>query len=293
MRPEHEAEQTAQPDTDAHMDDLLVADESTDSVSAAEEVDAGQVDAEEVDASDDGAPDAPTRRPLDSVSSWLLGVALALVVVLLVTGLSVVLFVFALHDAPRTNTEYQISVNQAAVQQTPSDAGAWSKLAYAYAAAKRYPLALSTAQQGRSATGNDSLLLVTADVLRLSGDNKAAIAAYDTAYTAVTAAEAAAKLKLQQENITVPLGDETLAQVYFGRALSKHALGDLAGAIDDLRHATAIAPQESNLWAQLGDYETQAGDWKGARAAYRSALMYVPDLPQAVAGLATLKKGGH
>lgn len=238
--------------------------------------------------------DAPSGPTLDPLSRWLLMTALALAVLLLVTSLFVVLFVFSLRSAPRTNAEYTVSVNQAAVAANPSDAGAWAKLAYAYAAMRRYPLALSTAEQGRAATGSDSLLLVRADILRESGDNRAALSAYDKAYTETSAAIAAANQKLKSEGIYVPLGsDSALAPVLYGRALTKHALGDTAGAIGDLRAAVKISPTEANLWVTLGDYESQAGAFKDARAAYSSALTFVPGMPQALAGLAALQKGGH
>jgi len=250
-------------------------------------------DESETTSPDQDADTQPAPTTLDPVSRWLLGVAFALVVVLLVTGASVVMYVLGLRSAPRSNTEYVVSTNQAAVAANPGDAGAWAKLAYAYAAEKRFQVALSTARQGRSASGDDSLLLVEADVLRESGDNTAARNAYDRALTAMQASVAATKQKLQAEQIYVPLGgDSTLAPIYYGRALSEHALGDLTSALSDLHQATTLAPDEANLWVTLGDYEAEAGETAQAKAAYRSALKLVPGMPEARSGLDKLAREG-
>lgn len=231
---------------------------------------------------------------VDRLSRWLLGVTLALVILLIVTGISVVMYAFALRDAPRTNAEYQIAVNQAATAADPSNATAWAKLSYAYAATGRYGTALATADRGRAASGSGLLLLVKADVLRESGDNQAALKAYDAALSATKASVAAARSKLASENIYMGLGAGSAeAPIYYGRGRTKHALGDLDGAIADLQQAVKISPTEANLWVLLGTYEYEAGQFKPAKAAYLSALKLVPGMPEAQSGLERLRQGGH
>lgn len=240
------------------------------------------------------AEEPATAPGLDPLSRWLLGVALVLVIVLLVTGAFVVTYVFALRDAPRTNAEYVVLVNRAAVTANPSDAAAWGRLAYAYEAMGRTSQALAVAEQGRKATASPSLLVVRADILRLVGRYADALATYNAALAETDAAVAAANLKLKNEGVSVSTGaSSALTSVYFGRALTKHAMGDRAGALADLGDATKYAPDEANLWALLGDYQAEAGQWKSARASYQKALAFVPGLAQATAGLERLQKGGH
>jgi tetratricopeptide (TPR) repeat protein len=55
-----------------------------------------------------------------------------------------------------------------------------------------------------------------------------------------------------------------------------------------LLEAVAIDPQDAGAYVLLGDIAAKAGDKKGAIANYREALKYVPDYPQAIAGLKKL-----
>lgn len=237
----------------------------------------------------DGA-DAQTPA-LDPVASWLLKVVLALVVVLLVTTIALVLFLVTLREAPRTVAERDIRAAETAVKEHPETVDGWTKLVYAYASAKRYDDAISTARKGRATTGKNVLLLAEADVLRSAGRYSEALKVYDLADPAVSKAETEAAAAAKKIGIYVPLSDSTLARVYYGRALTKQALDDVSGAIFDLEQAKQLAPQSASVLVLLGDLHAQTGNTDKARESYEAALRFVPDSPEALAGLEKLKKG--
>ena len=243
------------------------------------------------DVGDDSARASHHAAPLEPVSGWMLRVALLLIVVLLVTTGSLVLFLLSLHKAPRTVAERNLSAAESAVRDHPGDAAGWSALVYAYSQVKRYDEAIATAEKGRSVTKADILLLAEADVLRSAGRFKEAVAEYNLAGKAIEAAQADAIAARKKKGIVVPLKDTTLTQVYYGRAISLHALGEVKPAIADLEKAVVLAPEQAFLFISLGDYYAETGANAKAEAAYRNALRYVPDYPEAIAGLKRLAGG--
>lgn len=225
------------------------------------------------------------HAPLEPVSGWMLRVALLLIVVLLVTTGSLVLFLMSLREAPRTVAERNLSAAESAVHDRPNDADSWSALVYAYSQAKRYDDAIAAAEKGRSLTKADVLLVAEADVLRSAGRFKDAVAEYNRAAKAIESAQSDAIAARKKMGIFVPLSDTTMTRVYFGRAISLHALGDVKPAIADLEKAVALAPEQAYLFVTLGDYYAETRANGKAKAAYRNALRYVPDYPEALAGL--------
>ena len=234
---------------------------------------------------------APRTSSLEPVSGWMLRVALLLIVVLLVTTGSLVLFLLSLHKAPRTVAERNLSAAESAVRDHPGDAAGWSSLVYAYSQVKRYDDAIATAEKGRAVTKADVLLLAEADAMRSAGRFKDAVAEYNLADKAIGAAQADATAARKKKGIFIPLKDTTLTPVYYGRAISLHALGEVKPAIADLEKAVALAPEQAFLFISLGDYYAETGAKAKAEAAYRNALRYVPDYPEAIAGLKRLAGG--
>ena len=248
-------------------------------------------DAVTADVDEDLARSARHAAPLEPVSGWMLRVALLLIVVLLVTTGSLVLFLMSLREAPRTVAERNLSAAQSAVHDRPNDVDSWSALVYAYSQAKRYDDAIAAAEKGRSVTKADVLLVAEADVLRSAGRLKDAVAEYDRASKAIESAQADATAARKKMGVFVPLGDATMIRVYYGRALALHALGDVKPAIADLEKAVALAPEQAYLFVTLGDYYAETRANGKAEAAYRNALRYVPDYPEALAGLKRIAGG--
>lgn len=247
--------------------------------------------AADAEADEDTTPPAPRSTPLEPISGWMLRVALSLIVVLLVTTGTLVFFLLSLQKAPRTVAERDLSVAESAVREQPGDTASWTKLVYAYAQLKRVDEALAAADKGRRLTKADALLLAKADVLRSAGRFKEAVGVYDRAGTAIEEAQAETIAARKKTGIFIPLKDVTMVRVYYGRAISLHALGKVKPAITDLERAVALAPEQAYLFVTLGDYYAEIGGAAKAEAAYRNALRYVPDYAEALAGLKRLNGG--
>ena len=278
-------------DTFSELDEAEALKRAADCASSAD--DAGDGDGDGLADGFVEEPEPEELRPaqLEPVSGWMLRVALALIVVLLVTTASFVFFLLTLHKAPRSAAERDLAAAESAVRDKPGDAQSWTKLVYAYSRVRRFDEALATAEKGRRVTKSDALLLAEAGVLRSAGRFKEAVATYDRARTAIEAAQAAAVVARKKQGILVPLGDTTMASVYYGRAISRHALGEVGPAIADLEKAVAIAPEQAYLFVTLGDYYAETRATAKAEAAYRNALRYVPDYPEALSGLKRLTGG--
>lgn len=256
----------------------------------------GEPDATDVD-DDESAPDGSSTddsgvesHTPDPVSTWLLRVALALIIVVLATATSLVIFFVTAEKAPRTAVERDIASAEIAVRERASDPAAWQALAYAYVRAERFSDAIEVSRRGKSATGADVLLLAEADALRAAGRHKDAISAYDEAVTALSQEESAAVAARKKQGIATPVANSSLVMAFYGRAISRDKTGDTAGAISDVKRALEFDPQQSSLLATLGGLYEKTGENAKAVAAYREALRFIPDYPAAVLGLKRLEK---
>ncbi len=250
----------------------------------------------EVGSDDEDSPETPTDEPespleeFDTVSAWLLRVALALIIVVLATAASLVIFFGTAEKAPRTAVERDIAAAEIAVRERSSDPAAWQALAYAYVRAERFDDAVEVSRRGRTATGAQVLLLSEADALRSAGRHKDAIARYDEAVTALSAEESAAVAARKKQGIATSTSNASLVTAFYGRALSRSETGDTKGAIADVTRALEFGPQQSALLASLGELYEKTGETAKAEAAYREALRFIPDYPAAVLGLKRLEK---
>jgi tetratricopeptide (TPR) repeat protein len=234
----------------------------------------------DADLDDEAAPEPP-----DPIVGVLLRIALALIVVVLVTAALMLLTVRGRNNAPRSVAERDISTWETATTERPSDSNAWARLSSAYADAKRYDDAISTARRGRAITGEDVLWLVEADALRASGKYEQAVQAYTQAEKAITADQKVVSSGLKKKDIYVAFPSDAIGLARYGRALSEYALGDLRAASRDMSMAVDVAPDQAYMSVALGDYRLKAGDRVGAAAAYKAALKYVPDYKEALDGL--------
>jgi len=265
-------------------DDTVVATRDEDS----ESLDLDSDDPDAQDALADDSESGPVEP--DVVSAWLLRVALALIVVVLATAASLMIFFMTAEKAPRTAAERDIAAAEIAVRERSSDPAAWQALAYAYVRGQRYDDAVEVSRRGRSATGAEVLLLSEADALRAAGRHRDALAAYDDAIAALSAKESAAAAARKKQGIATPVTNESLVTAFYGRALSRSDTGDTDGAIADLKKALAFDPQQSSLWAKLGELYEKIGQTAKAEAAYREALRFIPDNSAALLGLKRLEK---
>ena len=270
-----------------------LADTLVDSVSA--DVDAWLAD-DTVVALGSAEEDAPAAAQspwmhLDAFSSWLLRVALALIIVVLATAGAMVVFFMTVQKAPRTAVERDIAAAEIAVRDRPSDAAAWQTLAYTYARGQRYDDAITTIRKARSSTRAQALLLPEAEILRVAGRLKESLSVYDEAIAVVSAEESAAVAARKKKGIDMAAPNASLVRAYYGRGLSRHSTGDTPGAIRDTLQALALAPDQANMRVTLADLYAESGQKALAEAAYREALRYVPDYREAILGLQRLEKG--
>jgi len=264
-----------------------------DTVVAAIDEDDGAADLGLEDAADDESLEDDTEfapSEPDVVSAWLLRVALALIVAVLATAASLVIFFVTAEKAPRTAVERDVAAAEIAVRERSSDPAAWQALAYSYVRAERFDDAVEVSRRGRTATGAQVLLLSEADALRSAGSHKAAIAIYDEAVKALSLEESAAVAARKKQGIATPTSNASLVTAFYGRALSRAEIGDTEGAIADVKRALEFGPQQSALLASLGEFYEKTGETAKAEAAYREALRFIPDYPAALLGLKRLEK---
>ncbi len=237
---------------------------------------------------DDSGEDEGAERERDPIAHAMLVVALGLVVTLVATTGVLYFYLSTLNKAPRTTVERDVAAAEAVVSEEPTSAAAWARLAYAYAEADRYEDALDALERAESADDAESLVVVRADILRLAGRTREALTEYDRALTEMKKLRERIRIERAKKGITGDIGDDGLLQVYWGRGLAKRDLGDVEGAIADLELASKENSRQVDVWVELGDLYAKSGDADKAEAAYRTALMFVPDFGEALAGLRAL-----
>lgn len=235
---------------------------------------------------------APLVRANDPVVNVLLTSALALIAVLLATGALIFVYLNTLNEAPRTKVERDTATWETAVKERPDDENAWASLAYAYADAGRTADALKAVARAKRVTGRDEFVIVEADVLRLGGRYSEAVRAYDAAEEAVRELQRQIEREREKIGVIVEDNNDSLARVYYGRALSRQKLGDEKAAIKDLEGAVKLQPQSATMWVALGDLYAASKETSQAQGAYRRALTFVPDDPGALEGLERLEGQG-
>ncbi|MDZ4168894.1 MAG: hypothetical protein U1E26_04460 [Coriobacteriia bacterium] len=246
---------------------------------------AGQPD--DVWAADDGEG---AERPNDPLVHALLVFAMALVVTLVATTGVLYFYLSSLNKAPRTMAERDVATAESVVAEDRTSATAWARLAYAYAGADRYEEALEALERAKTADDADALVVVKADVLRLSGRSREAVTEYDRALTEALKIRERIRVERSKVGITGDIGDDGLLLVYWGRGLAKKDIGEINGAIADLELASKENSRQVDIWVELGDLYAEKGDAVQAEQAYRAALMFVPDFAGAIQGLRDLGK---
>lgn len=224
----------------------------------------------------------------DPVAGWLLLVFALALVVFLTAGVSFLLYIVSMRDAPRTSVESSITSDEVAAAEDPGNVENWARLALSYAAAERWRDALAAIEKGREVEPAAILDLTEADILRLMGDD-GAIEAYDRAIASGTIEyDDAVALLREDKGVTVPPPNVLVFQAMVGRALALDDAGRTEDAIAQALEALEIEPTDAGLRVELGDMYVELGRTEEARAEYEAALVYVPDLEAALEGLRRL-----
>jgi len=222
--------------------------------------------------------------PEDRISRTLRLVAGGLLVVVLASAISFALYLQTL-GAPRSAVE-----RKTAVAEQPEVLANHVKLAYSYAISGRFDEAMEIISRAEQMTKAPrvEVQLARAEIERAAGHYDKAIETYDLVariaedeYTLQTA-------ELKQQQITFQPPNSTLAAALRGRSIAKWETGNRVGAIADLDEALDIEPTDADAMVRIGGYYAQSNDTSMAAAAYRRALQFVPDDPEALAGLREL-----
>lgn len=281
----------------------VVADEAVVTADDADEVGPAGATSAEVGSAESGAGDSGDEMELegaeiaavvpqrDPLSRLLLGVALSLIVILLVTTGLIFYYMQTLNKAPRTAIERDITAGEAAVKEYPQEPNTWAALAIAYAEAGRFDDAYATIDRAEKLTKTSALTIIRAEVLRRQGRYEAALKTYDEAEKIIRSGLKQAGTRRAQKGIFFDPDDPTLIEVYMGRGVCYDELGEVKKAIVQLQKAAELAPDQTTILVQLAGYYAEDGQTAKAEAAYEKALTFVPDDPDALAGLKKLKEG--
>lgn len=211
--------------------------------------------------------EAPQRDEDQLVPAWL--AILVLVLLLVVVGLAGYAVRAGLDSARQPHTAEDVAVQraQAAVEALPSDKQAHLDLGYAYQQAGRYAEALAEYDIVLKKDPKDTAALYNKGMVYflLKDDKKAEQTLWEVLNVSKTHALAA----------------KALGDYYAGKKQYKSLIVAVKPAAD-------ARPDMADLQYLMGlAYEnTGHADWAAGR--YRDALKYVPDMPEAIAGLKRL-----
>ena len=213
-----------------------------------------------------------------------------LVIVFLVTVVSVLVTGVTASSGPRTLTERQVAVAGAAVRAGSTDVGQWGEYLAALIGNGQYTTARDVITRGRASiddSGTATFTLAEARLAAAQKDYKGAITAaekvkaqtqkvYDAKITAGGTTERGAKLQGLPETYY----DAVLIQAYAYRDLS-----EWAKAIAAFDIYIGKNPSAADILVDRGNVKIDAGDRSGAEKDFRTALTYIPDSQDALAGL--------
>ncbi|MDA3936094.1 MAG: tetratricopeptide repeat protein [Actinomycetota bacterium] len=231
----------------------------------------------------DTASSQPALDP-DPIAKWLRSVAAMLVVVLLVTTLSFMLYIRSI-DTPRTAQERDIERYRTAVADDPDNQLNHVFLAYAYAQADRYEDAMKSIEKAYIISDNALVGIAEADVLRLSGQLDEAVTAYDRVRPKVERAYQSTLLELRKQNIGSEPPDTQMQQLLTGRGLALREQGSYEDALQDFEAALAIAPTDATLLVAIGETHAAMSNVASATVSFQAALRFIPEMPEALIGL--------
>jgi len=236
--------------------------------------------------------EAPPVADPDRLSSLLRLVAGGLLVVVLVSAISFALYLQTL-GAPRSVAERDIERYKTAVAEEPQELPNYVKLAYSYAIADRFDDAMATIATAEKLTKAPRLevQLARADIERAAEHYADAINTYSAVASLAEEEYATQAAELKKKQVMFQPPNTTLAAALKGRGVARWESGDSEGAIADLDAALTIDPTDASTMVEIAGYYAESGDTSTAVAAYQQALRFVPDYPEALAGLRDLESG--
>jgi len=248
---------------------------------------------------EEGTPPAPPKgrakrgMMADPVVRTMAGIAVAIVIVFLISVVGVLLSGVATPTGPRTLNENALSVAGAAIREGDADAATWGAYIAALIANERYSQAQNAIEDGMASTDDSGTAEFAVAEARLSiarKDYQQSISVADEGQKAIKEAyqekiDAGGQAALTAKN-------DGLHENWFILALLKadayKALGDWPKSIEQLDAYLAEYPQAADILVDRGEAKIEAQDTEGAEADFRSALRFIPDDERAIAGLAKI-----
>lgn len=227
------------------------------------------------------------RDPLVRTMAFI---ASGLVILFLVTVVSVLVTGITTSSGPRTQTERQVAVAGAAVKAGSTDPAQWGEYIAALIGNGQYATARDVISRGRASvddSGTADFGLAEARLAAAQKDYEGAIAAADKtmkqadkAYQAKIVAGGTTGRSAKAQGLPENYYDAVLIKAYAYRDLRKW---DKAIAMFDLY--IGKNPSAADILVDRGNAKIDAGDRAGAEKDFRTALTYVPDSQDALAGL--------
>lgn len=235
-----------------------------------------------------------TRRISAAELQRILTIAtLVVVVVILATLATVVLYGLQLQSAPRTLQERTLAVAETAVAESPDQYESWLALAYAQIEVGRYSAATESIEQGKAVEDTAGFYIAEAYLVESQGRTEEAIELYEKAKERAIAEREERNQELQAVGVKLETPNTDLADAAIGKARLLATIEELTASVAEYDIALEVQPQMSDILVERGDVKARLGDTTGARADYESALTFIPDMPEALDGLARLEAGGQ
>jgi hypothetical protein len=229
----------------------------------------------------------------DPVVRTMALVALAIVIVFLITIVGVLLSGVTSPTGPRTLNENELAVSGAAVRKGNADAATWGAYIAALIANGRYAQAQNALKDAKASVDDSAtaeFAVAEARLLIARKDYKATIPVADGGQKSIekvqAATIAAGGLKANRAKL------DGLHDNWYILALLKadayKGMGDWANVVKQLDAYLARYPQASDILVDRGNAKIQLKDTAGAEADFKLALKFVPDDKEALAGLAKI-----
>lgn len=235
----------------------------------------------------------PARKPgmmSDPLVRRMAYASVGLVVLFLVTVLSLLVTGVMAPTGPRTIAEKEIAVGRAAVSQGTTDTAVWGGYIAALVNSGDYSSAKRVISDGRATLSESStaeFTLAEARLLNAQKDYNGAIEAADKVMELLDAdlearLAAGGNIKKRAE---ISGHHENYYLAILIKAYAHQSLGEWEKAIEQFDIYIEREKGAADILVDRGKAKIEAGDLEGAEEDFRTALKFIPDSKDALAGL--------
>lgn len=236
----------------------------------------------------------PARKPrkkrrslmADPIIQWMAIGAAGLVILWTAAMASSIAFGLSNPPAPRTAVERQLDMLESVVRAKPRSAQAWADYAKALITAKQYSAAEEAIERGLKVASEKSQILVQQSRLaRERDDDDKALELARAAVKAAREEQGADSKMLEGSGSRARLAPKGLPGGLILIAEIQTDRQEWSEVINAWNSYLNIQPTDCAALVARGDAQAKLGDKKAAEQSYRQALAYIPDMPEALAGL--------